>query len=114
MYEDGKPSKGFPVVELYLEEKPALDTSWEEDIARKLFGDLNRGLFGLPDDDNVIIISDSEEEEKVCEDDRIDVDVVPSSPRDSPAPSTFTAANDDAPDAVQDASSDGEDGAGTP
>jgi hypothetical protein len=39
---------------------------------------------------------------------------VPSSPRDSPAPSTFTAANDDAPDAVQDASSDGEDGAGTP
>jgi hypothetical protein len=114
MYEHNEPSKGFLLVDLDLEEEKDLDTSQDGGITRKLFGDLNRGLFGLPDDDNVIIISDSEEEEKVCEDDRIDVDVVPSSPRDSPAPSTFTAANDDAPDAVQDASSDGEDGAGTP
>jgi hypothetical protein len=44
------------------EEDAALDTSWDEEIACRLFSDLNRSLHGSPGDSNVIIPSDSEEE----------------------------------------------------
>jgi hypothetical protein len=41
------------------EEEDAPDTSRDEEISRKLFGDLNRGLLGPPGDDNIIILNDS-------------------------------------------------------
>jgi hypothetical protein len=34
------------------------DTSWDEDFAKRHFGDLNRGLLRLPGDGRIIIISD--------------------------------------------------------
>jgi hypothetical protein len=46
----------------------------------------------------------------VCEDDHADVEAMPSSAGNSPAPTTSTADDDDAPGEVQDDSSDG----GTP
>jgi hypothetical protein len=65
MYEHGEPSGRFPVVDLTLEEEDdILDTSRDEEIVRKLFGDLNRGLLRLPDDGNIIVLSDSEEVHK--------------------------------------------------
>jgi hypothetical protein len=67
MYEHSEPSDGFPVVDLDLEDEDAdqysLDTSGDEEITRKLFGDLNRDLLGPPNDGKVIVISDSDEEE---------------------------------------------------
>jgi hypothetical protein len=95
------------VVDLSSEEEDASDTSQGEDIARKLFDDLNCGLMGPPNDGSVIIINDSEEEEEVCEDDRVDAEVVPSFVRNSSAPFASVSANDDAPNGVQDDSSDG-------
>jgi hypothetical protein len=60
MYEHGRPSKGLLVVDLSSEEEEAApNTSQDEEITRKLFGDLNCGLLGPPDDDNIIILSDS-------------------------------------------------------
>jgi hypothetical protein len=58
----------------------ALDTSQDE-IARKLFGDLNRGLLG---NGKVIVMSDSDEEEHG--DDCANADATPSSLRVRPAP----------------------------
>jgi hypothetical protein len=108
MYEHGDPSERFPVVDLTSEDegedRDALDTSWDEDIACKLFGHLNRDLLGPTDDGNVIVISDSEEEE-AREDDHADTDVAPSSIRVSSAPSASTTDDNDTPDGVQDHSS---------
>jgi hypothetical protein len=68
LYEHGEPYEGIPVVDLSLEEEDAFpDTSRDDEIAQKLFGDLNRGLLGSPGDsnDNIIILNDSDEEESV-------------------------------------------------
>jgi hypothetical protein len=127
MHEHGEPSKRFPVVNLSLGEEDVVPyASRDEDVTRKLFGDLNCVFLGSPNDGNVIVISDSEEEE-VHEDDRVDADVAPFSLRISSAPSTSNVVDDDAPDEVQDDScdngasdwvqndsSDGEDRANTP
>jgi hypothetical protein len=77
----------------------ALDTSRDEDLAYKLFGNLNWDLLGPPGDNNIIVISDFEEEE-VREDDRVDANVAPSSLKVSPTPSASTVDNDDAPKGV--------------
>jgi hypothetical protein len=99
------------VVDLSSEEEDAFpDTSRDKEIIRKLFGDLNRDLLGPLSDDSVIILSDSDEEKEVREDDCADVEVMPSSTRISP---TSTADDDDAPDEVQDDSSDDGDEADT-
>jgi hypothetical protein len=127
MHEHDEPSKRFPVVNLSLGEEDVVPyASRDEDVTRKLFGDLNCVFLGSPNDGNVIVISDSEEEE-VHEDDRVDADVAPFSLRISSAPSTSNVVDDDAPDEVQDDScdngasdwvqndsSDGEDRANTP
>jgi hypothetical protein len=106
MHEHDEPSKRFPVVNLSLGEEDVVPyASRDEDVTRKLFGDLNCVFLGSPNDGNVIVISDSEEEE-VHEDDRVDADVAPFSLRISSAPSTSNVVDDDAPDEVQDDSCD--------
>jgi hypothetical protein len=101
----------FPVVDLTWEEEDDVpDTSRDEQITHKFFGDLNRGPLGPPGDDNVIILSDFEEEEEVHKDDRADVEVAPSSAMNSQTPTAFAVADDDAPNEVQGDSSSG----GTP
>jgi hypothetical protein len=60
LYEHDGPSKGLLVVDLSSEEEDAApNTSQDEEIAQKLFGALNRGLLGPPNDENIIILSDS-------------------------------------------------------
>jgi hypothetical protein len=101
------------VVDQSLEEEDvAPDTSQDEDITHKLFGDLNHSLLGPSDSSNIIVIIDSEREKEVREDDRADVDATPFSLRDSPSP--YASTDDDISDGVQDDSSDGGDGANTP
>jgi hypothetical protein len=97
------------------EEDDFSNISRGEEITRKLFGDLNCGLLGPPNDGNVIILGDSdEEEEEVCEDDCTDADVAPSSVVNFPTPIAFAAADDDLSDGVQDDSSGCGDEADTP
>jgi hypothetical protein len=100
MYEHGDPSQGLLVVYLSSEDDDvAPDTSRNEDIAHKLFSNLNCGILEPSDDDHVIVISDSEEEKEVRKDDH--AEAAPFSLRDSPATSTSAAADDDAHDGVQ-------------
>jgi hypothetical protein len=72
------------------------DTSRDEKIARKLFDYLNRGLLGSPSDERIIILSDSDEEEDVREGDHANAEAVSSLDRNSLAPTTSAAADDDA------------------
>jgi hypothetical protein len=78
VFEQGGPSKRIPAWVFHRTRKMSShDTSWDEDFARTLFGDLNHGLLRPPDYGSVIIISDSDEEEETREEDAIDADVVP-------------------------------------
>jgi hypothetical protein len=71
----------------FLDDKDLIpDTSRDEEFAMRLFGDLNRGVLGSPDDDKVIILSDSDQEEEMCEEDATDVKATSSSAGKSPAP----------------------------
>jgi hypothetical protein len=61
--EHGRPSEEILVVDLSSGvENDFPDNSQDEEFARRLFKDLNRGLLGLPSDDNIIILNDSDEE----------------------------------------------------
>jgi hypothetical protein len=90
------------------------DTSRDEELARKLFGDLNRDILGPPGDGKIIVLSDSDDEDKTHEDAAVDAEAAPPSdanPTDSP---TFAPDADDTPDGVPDDNVDDEDGAGLP
>jgi hypothetical protein len=81
----------------FLDEKGLiLDTSWDKEFTRRLFGDLNHAILGPPDDGKVIILSDSYEEEEVHEVDAADIKAVPSSSVKPSAPTDFAIDADDA------------------
>jgi hypothetical protein len=97
------------VVDLsFDEEENALpDTSRDEEFTRRLYGDLNHGLLGPPDDSNVIVLNDSNKEEEVREEITTDVKAAPPSIVNSPAPSVSAIDADDAPEEAQDDNCDG-------
>jgi hypothetical protein len=105
MYEHDEPSKEFSMVDLGSKDEDedwdAPDTSRDEEVACKLFGDLNRDLLGPPSDGKVVVIvSDTDEEEH--EDDHANTDAAPSSLRVPPAPSASAINDDGTPDRAND------------
>jgi hypothetical protein len=64
-----------------------VDTSRDEEFARKLFGELNRDILGPPGDDKIIIIDDFDNDDAVQDEGVIDIDpaVIPASAADAPA-----------------------------
>jgi hypothetical protein len=98
VFEQGRPSEKSPVVDLSSssdEESLIADVSWDEEFARRLFGDLNHDVLGLPSDGNIIILSDSdEEEEEVHEEKTTGTEDATTSAAVNPA---STASADDAP-----------------
>jgi hypothetical protein len=108
--EHDRPSKGILVEDLSFEEEDDFpDTSQDDVFARRLFGDLNRGLLGPPDDSNIIIISDSNEEEEVRKEDTTDTKAILPSAVNSPAPIVSASDADDASEEMQDNNSVGGD-----
>jgi hypothetical protein len=101
VFEQGGCSRKAPVVDLSSssdEEGLILDTSWDEEFTRRLFGDLNRDVLRPPGDNKVIILSDSdEEEEEVHEENATDVKTMPFSATRVLASTTSTADADEAP-----------------
>jgi hypothetical protein len=63
-----------------------VDTSRDEEFARKLFGDLNCYIIGPPGDGKIIIINDSDDDDKAQEEGTAGIDptVVPASVTDAP------------------------------
>jgi hypothetical protein len=96
------------------EEEPVADTSWDEEIVRKLFGDLNRDILGPPGDGKVIVISDSDDEDETHEDAAVNAEAAPPSATNSADSPTSASDVDETPDGVSDDNTDGGDEAGSP
>jgi hypothetical protein len=92
------------------------DTSRDEEFTRRLFGSLNHGVLGTPDDGKVIILSDFDEEEEVHEKDVTDAEAMPSSAVKSPTltPSANDINKSRSPNQVIGGSSSGENEGGSP
>jgi hypothetical protein len=115
--EEGGPSEPVPMVDLASssgEEDFFADTSRDEELARKLFGDLNLDILGPPGDGKIIVLSDSDDEDEAHEDAAVNAEAIPPSAVNSPVTLSSTADADKTPDGVQDDSSDGGDEAGSP
>jgi hypothetical protein len=93
-----------------------VDTSRDEEFARKLFGELNHDILRPPSDGKIIIIDDSDNDDVVQEEGTIDIDptAVPASAVDAPAGTSVT--NSDAQGSKQevDGGSDNKRSTGTP
>jgi hypothetical protein len=90
------------------EEDLIVNTSHDEELARRLFGDLNCAVIGPPGDGKIIILSDSdeeEEEEEVSKEKTNGTEDVATSTAINPA-STASADADDAPTGVKNDNSD--------
>jgi hypothetical protein len=115
--EQGDPSEPVPIVDLASsssEEDSVADTSRDEELARKLFDDLNRDILGPPGDGKIIVLSDFNDEDETHEDTAVNAEAAPPSaanPTDSP---TSAPDADDTPDGVPDDNVDGGDGASLP
>jgi hypothetical protein len=73
-----------------------VDTSHDEEFARKLFGDLNHDTLGPPGNSKIIIIDDSDDDDEAQEEGTtcIDPTAVPASATDAPAGTNVTNSDD--------------------
>jgi hypothetical protein len=92
-----------------------VDTSRDEEFTRKLFGDLNRDIFGPSGDDKIIIIDDSNDDE-AQEEGTTDVDpmTVPASATDAHAGTSVANSDDQGSEQEVDGDSDSGRSAGAP
>jgi hypothetical protein len=90
------------------------DTSRDEELARKLFDDLNCDILGPPGDDKIIVLSDSDDEDETHEDAAVNVEVAPPSAANSADSPTSAPDADETPDEVSDDNADGGDEVGSP
>jgi hypothetical protein len=96
------------------EEDSVADTSRDEELVRKLFGDLNRDILGPPDDDKIIVLSDSDDEDEKPEDAAVNTEAAPFSAANSTDSPTSAPDANETPDGVSDDNADGGDEAGSP
>jgi hypothetical protein len=73
-----------------------VDTSHDEEFARKLFGDLNRDILGSPGDSKIIIIDDSDDDDDAQEEGTTSIDptAVPASVADAPTEAKVANSDD--------------------
>jgi hypothetical protein len=90
------------------------DTSWDEELARKIFGDLNRDILRPPGDGKIIVLSDSDDEDETHEDAAVNIEAAPPSAVNSAVTPASASDADETPDGVQDDSSDGGDEVSSP
>jgi hypothetical protein len=83
------------------------DTSRDEELARKLFGDLNHDILRPPGDSKIIVLSDSDDEDEAHEDAAVNVEAAPPSAANSVDTPTSAPDADETPDGVQDDNTDG-------
>jgi hypothetical protein len=88
------------------------DTSWDEELTRKLFGDLNHDILEPLGDGKIIVLSDSDDEDEVHEDAAVSTEAAPPSAVNSPVTPASNA--NETSDGVQADRSDGGDEAGSP
>jgi hypothetical protein len=90
------------------------DTSRDKELARNLFGDLNRDILEPPGDGKIIVLIDSDDEDEAHEDAAVNAKAAPPSAANSADTPTSAPDADETPDGVQDDNTDGGDEAGLP
>jgi hypothetical protein len=113
VFEQGGASGATPVSGVF---SLVVDTSRAEEFARKLFGELNRGILRPPGDDKRIIIDDSNDDDVVQEEETTDIDptTVPAPAVDAPAGTSVTNSDAQRSEQEVDGGSDNERTAGVP
>jgi hypothetical protein len=93
-----------------------VDTSSDEEFARKLFGDLNHDTLGPPGDGKMIIIDDSDDDDEAQEEGTADIEptVVPTSAADAPTGARVDNSDDQGCDQEADGGDNNERSAGEP
>jgi hypothetical protein len=96
------------------EEDSVADTSRDEELIRKLFGDLNCDILVPPGDGKIIVLGDSDDEDETHEDAAINAEAAPPSAANSADSPTSAPDADDTPNEVPDDNADGGDEADSP
>jgi hypothetical protein len=93
-----------------------VDTSHDEELARKLFGDLNRDILGPPGDGKIIILNDSDDDDGAQEEKTIDIESTasPASVDDAPAEARISNSDDQGPNQEVDGGDNNGHSAGDP
>jgi hypothetical protein len=76
-----------------------VDTSHDEELTRKHFGDLNRDILGPPGDGKIIVLDDSDDDSEAQEKKNADIQstVAPASTDDAPAEARIGNSDDQGP-----------------
>jgi hypothetical protein len=93
-----------------------VDTSHDEEFARKLFGDLNRDILELPSDGKIIIIDDSDDGDEAQKEGTASIDptTIHASAVDAPAGARVTNSDDQGSEQEADGGDDSGCSAGEP
>jgi hypothetical protein len=123
VFEQGNASRKIPMLE---PSSFIVDTSHDDELARKLFGNLNHDILGPPGDGKIISLNDSdkhgeEQEEKLsisnpasADDAPASANDAPTSADDAPAEARINNSDDQGPDEEADGSDNGGRSAGDP
>jgi hypothetical protein len=93
-----------------------VDTSHDEEFARKLFCDLNRDFLGPPGDGKIIIINDSDDDNEAQEEGAVGIDptTVPASTADAPVGARVANSDDQGTEKEANGGDDNVHSTGTP
>jgi hypothetical protein len=96
VFEQGNASEKIPMLD---PSSFIVDTSHNEELARKLFGDLNRDILGPSSDDKIIVIDDSDDDGDAQEEKTADIEstIAPASADDAPVEARIGNSDDQGP-----------------
>jgi hypothetical protein len=96
VFEQGNASGKIPMLD---PSSFIVDTSHNEELARKLFGDLNRDILGSSSDDKIVIIDDSDDDGDAQEEKTADIEstTAPASADDAPVEARIGNSDDQGP-----------------
>jgi hypothetical protein len=97
VFEQGNASGKTPMID---PSSFIVDTSRDEELARKLFGDLNRGILGPPGDGKIIVLDDFDDDGEAQEEKTVDIEstTAPASVDDAPVEAKVGNSDDQGPD----------------
>jgi hypothetical protein len=93
-----------------------VDTSHDEELTRKLFGDLNHDILGSPGDGKIIVLDDSDDDGEAREEKTADIEstTAPAIVDDAPAEVRIGNSDDQGPDQEADGGNNSRHSAGDP
>jgi hypothetical protein len=92
VFEQGNTSRKIPMLD---PSSFIVDTSRDEELARKHFGDLNRDILGPPSDGKIIVLDDSDDDDDAQEETAdTESTVAPASVDDAPVEARISNSDD--------------------